>query len=59
MFDINAVEKEAKAELAKDRADKAKGRIKEKLRQIAAAEQIVTNLKGEYTLLLKDIGTDA
>lgn len=58
MFDIIAVEKEAKAEIAADRAQTAKKKIKDKLRQISAAEQVVSNLRGEYALLLKDIGSD-
>lgn len=59
MFDIKAVEKEAQAEIAKERGEAAKKKIKDKLRQIAAARQVVTNLEGEYKLLLAEIGTDA
>lgn len=58
MFDIKAVEKEAQAEIAKERGEAAKKKIKDKLRQIAAAKQVVTNLQGEYELLLQEIGTD-
>jgi len=57
MFDINQVEKDAKAELVKERGEAAKKKIKEKLRQIATARQVVANLEGEYELMLKDIGT--
>ncbi|MFG1395898.1 hypothetical protein [Roseixanthobacter pseudopolyaromaticivorans] len=59
MFDIKEVEKQARAEIAKERGDKAKARLKDKLKQIAAAERIVQNLKNEYEVLLLEIGDDA
>jgi hypothetical protein len=57
MFDIKTVEAEAKAEIAKERGEKAKGKIKESLRKIAQARQIVTNLEAEHAVLLADIGS--
>lgn len=56
MFDIKKVEAEALAEINTDRADKAKAKIKAKLQQIADAERIVSNLRDEYGVLLRDIG---
>lgn len=58
LFDIKAVEADAKAELQKEASEKARGKIKAKLREIAAAEKIVANLRGEYNVLLQDIGND-
>jgi len=58
MFDIKAVEKEAKAELAKEQGEAAKKKIKVKLKEIASARTVVQNLEAEYTLLLADIGSD-
>lgn len=57
MFDVNAIEKEAAAELAEERAREAKAKIKAKLRQIADAERVAENLREEYKILLRDIGT--
>lgn len=56
MFDITAVEKEARAELAKEQSEAAKTKIKAKLQQISNAEKVLANLKQEYTYLLQDIG---
>jgi hypothetical protein len=58
LFDIKTVETEARQELAKERGEKAKGRIKAKLTQIAAAEAILKNLRDEYAVLLADIGSE-
>lgn len=55
---IKTIEQEAKAELAKENGEKAKVKIKAKLREIDAAEKIVANLKGEYEVLLKDLGVE-
>jgi glucan biosynthesis protein len=57
MFDINQVEKEAQAELAEEASRGAKGKIKESLRKIAAAEKVLANLRAEHAELMKDIGT--
>lgn len=54
-FDIKAVEAEAQAEIEKERSDSAKKKIKGKLAEIAAAEQVVTNLRREYDALLLEI----
>jgi hypothetical protein len=56
MFDIKKVEAEAQSELAAEKATAAKSKIKAKLKQIADAERIVSNLRDEYGVLLRDIG---
>lgn len=57
MFDIKKIEAEARAELAAEQATKAKGLIKAKLAQIAGAEKVLANLKGEYEALLRDVAS--
>jgi DNA anti-recombination protein RmuC len=47
MFDIKKVQDEAAKEVAEERAKKAKESVKEKLRQIDKAKQIVSNLERE------------
>lgn len=54
MFDIKAVEAEAKAEIAKEQSLKAKDCIKASLRKIASAEAIVANLKREHEVILRE-----
>ena len=56
MFDIKKVEAEALKEISDEQAETARRRIKAKLKEIAAAERIVLNLRGEYAVLLRDIG---
>jgi hypothetical protein len=56
MFDIKEVQKEAEKEIAEEKKTAAKKAIKDKLRQIAAAEKVVKNLRDEYDVLLADIG---
>jgi hypothetical protein len=56
LFDVKKVQAEAEAEIAADRAQAAKTKIKAKLKQISDAERIVTNLRAEYDVLLADIG---
>ncbi|MDR3474517.1 MAG: hypothetical protein P4M09_22940 [Devosia sp.] len=56
MFDIKEVEAEAKRELAEEKGKAAKGKIKDSLKRIAAAEAIVRNLREEHAVLLADIG---
>lgn len=56
MFDIKKIEAEAKQEIAEAAAKDAKAKIKTKLAQIAAAEKVLLNLRGEYAVLLADIG---
>jgi hypothetical protein len=58
MFDINKVEADAKAEIAKEQAERAKKKVVAKLREIAAAKQVVANLEGDYAVILREIGTD-
>jgi len=45
LIDINQVEKDALAEIAGERAAKAKKALVAKLREVAAAEQIVAGLR--------------
>jgi len=59
MFDIKSVEKAAQEEIAKERGEAAKKKIKDHLRKVAAARAVVRNLEDEYQVLLQDIGTDA
>lgn len=56
MFDIKEVQKEAEKEIAEEKKTAAKTAIKAKLRQIAAAEKVLKNLRDEYDVLLADIG---
>lgn len=58
MFDVNAIEAEVQAELAAERAEVAKERIKAKLAQIAKAEKVLQTLNLEYQELLADIAMD-
>ena len=44
MFDIKAIEREAKDELAKERATAAKSKIKKSLQAIAQADAVLRNL---------------
>lgn len=59
MFDIKAVEAEARIEIQEERAKAAKGKIKESLRRIAQAKAVVANLEREHDVLLSEIGSDA
>lgn len=56
MFDIKQIITEATGELAAEKATVAKSKIKAKLKQIADAERIVSNLRDEYAVLLRDLG---
>ena len=56
MFDIKQVEEEARKELAEEKSNAAKAKIKAHLGKIAAAQKIVDNLKQEYEVLIRDIG---
>ena len=58
MFDIKAVEAQARKELAEARAKEATTKIKSKLEQIAKAEKIVQTLRMEYEVLLKEIALE-
>lgn len=57
MFDVKALEAEAEAEVQEEQAKAAKTKIKAKLKEIVAAARIVANLKAEYQVLLRDIGS--
>mgnify|MGYP001457266039 CR=1 FL=1 len=58
MFDIKAVEAEARKEIAEAQAAAAKSRIKDHLAKIAAAKKVVANLEREYEVLLAEVGAD-
>ena len=58
MFDVKAAEAEAQKEVAEEQSKAAKGKIKSHLIKIAAAEQVVANLRREYEVLLREIGAD-
>ena len=51
-LDIAALAEQAAKELLEEQSKAALTKIKAKQRQIAAAEQVVTNLKAEYDALL-------
>lgn len=57
-FDVKSAQAEAERELAKEQAEAAKSKIKGKLKQIAAAKAVVSNLEREYAALLLEIGTE-
>ncbi len=56
MFDITDVEKEAKKEIAAERTEDAKKKIKLKLAAIEKARRVVRVLEKDYELLLLEIG---
>jgi hypothetical protein len=58
MFDVNAIEKEAQEELAKEMGAQAKTKIKASLRTIAMAEKALLNARNEHAVLMRDIGSD-
>lgn len=47
MFDIKSVTSEARAEIAKEKAEKAKKALIAKLRQLDSAESVVANIERE------------
>lgn len=47
MIDINAVEAEARAEVAKEEQGKAKTALVKKMRELATAKKIVANIERE------------
>lgn len=55
LFDIKAVEDEANAEIAKERADKAKRALITALRKREAAMQVVRNIEAEIADLKASI----
>lgn len=58
MFDVSAVEKEAREELAKEMGAAAKTKIKASLRTIAMCEKALLNARQEHAALMRDIGAD-
>ncbi len=56
MFDVKAVEAEARKEVAAERGEAAKAKIKSALKEIEAAEKVLANAKLRYELVLRDIG---
>lgn len=55
MFDIKALESEARKEVNEELLRKNKEMLKLKLKAIATAKQVVTNLEIEYEALLMEI----
>lgn len=55
MFDIKAVEAEAKKELAAERNEVVKREIKSLLKQIADSEQITANLRLKYEAKIREL----
>jgi hypothetical protein len=53
---VQKIEAEAKAELNEEVARLAKAKIKTSLKQIAAAERVLQNLREDHAVLLRDIG---
>jgi hypothetical protein len=45
LFDIKKVEDEAQAEIVKERTEKAKNALVKKMRELAAAEDVVRSIK--------------
>ena len=56
MIDIKKVQQEAAAELAKEKGEAAKKKVKGKLIEIEAAEIIVRNLKRELEDIYAQLG---
>lgn len=54
-LNVQEIATRAKEELAEERANVAKVKIKRKLQEIEAAKKIVDNLEAEFALLLKDL----
>lgn len=57
MFDINELEKQAKAEVAEELGKAAKAKIKASLHTIAMAKKALANAEAEHQALLRDIGS--
>ncbi|MBT1154445.1 hypothetical protein J1C56_02450 [Aminobacter anthyllidis] len=55
MFDIKAVEAEAKKELNEERTKAAKAKLKAALKRIEDARAILRNAEDEYAVILRDI----
>lgn len=57
MFDIKALEAEARKEVDDELATAAKGKIKASLRAIAQARKVLANLESEHQALMRDVGS--
>ena len=57
MFDMKKIKDEAEKELQKERAEKAKKKIKNKLQEIESAKLIVRNLERELEDLYVEISS--
>ena len=57
-MDTKAIREEAQAELDAERAEKAKAKLKAKLRDIGVAEQVLENLRNELEVLERDIASE-
>lgn len=55
MFDIKKVAEEARAEIAKEKAEKAKTALVKKLRDLDAAKRVVANIEREVKDLEESI----
>jgi len=55
MFDINKVEADAKAEIAKEKGEKAKTALSKKLRELDAAKSVTANIEREIADLKASI----
>jgi hypothetical protein len=58
LLEIKQAVAEAEAELKEEAVKVAKGKIKESLKRISAAESVVANLRREHEVLLKTIGAE-
>lgn len=56
MIDIKKVEEEAKAEVAKEKSEEAKRKVKAKLKAIEDSEKITRNLRRELEDIYAEIG---
>lgn len=57
MIDVKQLEADAKAEVDQELAAAAKARIKGKLKEIAAAERVLVNLRADYAAIMRDVGS--
>jgi len=56
MFDIKKAKEEAEKELAQEKGEKAKKRIKEKLTQLDSAKKVIQNIERELEDLYVELG---
>ena len=55
MIDIKKAEQEAKEELAKERTEEVKRKLKTKMKEIETAKLVVRNLEREYEDLVTEL----